>query len=570
LRKSLTTKKKGGGGKKHALFPLSFPSPPILSSPSLHNYNDNGKRNLCGENTTHHKNGNATTQVEQELLDCAPLLVAVLRSPLARFGARPGPRFPFSRHRRKGKPTACFGRGNPQLGGPALQLLDRVLAWGRRAGTTVFPEPIGLGGSFNRSLWLNMAQVISTEARAMHNVDPFGKIWEIPVGSLACFAPNINIFRDPRWGRGQETPGEDPFLTSTYGQIYIRGIQGDPSDKFFNPNYTKIVATLKHFDAYSLDNWEGFNRHSFNAKVSEFDLEHTYFPAFRASAKAAKSVMCSYNAVNSVPMCANGKFQNTYLRDEWGFSGYIVSDCGAIENIFMDHNYTKSMPAAVAVAIKGGCDLDCGPFYDETPTAVKDGLLSVADVDQALVRLFTQRIALGEFDDPARSLPYSKLGWENVNTPESQKLAREAAQQSIVLLKNEPFNDSQRPVLPLDPASLKSVAVIGPNADISWEILGNYHGNFLSTRILCLPCLLTQTFFVLFCFWVFFWAPSSPPPPTQKKKGSREFRLFPPSRRFAEIFPTQKCPTWRAARYRETTRASSKTQSMLRGPPMSC
>jgi beta-glucosidase-like glycosyl hydrolase len=216
---------------------------------------------------------------------------------------------------------------------------------------TSYPQVNTLGATFNKSLWHTMGGYIATEARAFANQGQAG---------LTYFAPNINIYRDPRWGRGQETPGEDPYLTANYAEAFVLGMQVGE-----DPRYFKVIPTCKHYFAYGLENWNGMNRLHFNAIVSTQDLIETYLPAFESCVRNSRagSIMCSYNAVNGVPSCANDLFQNKILRGKWGFTGYIVSDCGAISNIIETHHYTDTPEATVAAGLKGGCDLDCGFIY---------------------------------------------------------------------------------------------------------------------------------------------------------------------------------------------------------------
>jgi beta-glucosidase-like glycosyl hydrolase len=320
---------------------------------------------------------------------------------------------------------------------------------------TMFPQVIGLGATFNQTLYKAIAKVISTEARALANQE---------IAGLTYWSPNININRDPRWGRGQETPGEDPFLTSRYAVNFVQGMQeGDP-------NFTKVVATCKHFAAYSLEYWNGVRRNGFDAKVDQQDLEETYLPAFKACVTEgkAKSVMCSYNAVNGVPACASEFLLQTKLRDQWGFNGYVVSDCDAVRNVYDAHHYVNTTYGACAVSLKAGTDLDCGDFYKHLPEAYNRGMITDNDLNSAVTRLFTERFALGMFD---RSLnPYEKIPLSAINTPESQRLSLQAARESIVLLKNH------HNALPLDRTKIRSIAVIGPNANDTNVMWGNYYG----------------------------------------------------------------------------------------------
>lgn len=350
----------------------------------------------------------------------------------------------------------------PTLGVPAYNWWSECLHGVAYDGiATVFPQAIGMAATWNPRLIHEEASVISTEARAKYNYEigkgEYGKIF----GGLTFWAPNINIFRDPRWGRGQETYGEDPFLTSKMAVAFITGLQGN------NSKYLKVVATPKHFDAYS---GPELLRHKFNATVSMRDLYDTYLPAFKAAIMKghAFSVMGAYNAVNGVP-CNADTFLMTYLlRDKWGFKGYVVSDCGAIGDIFLGHHYAPSMAAASADAVNAGCDLSCGTEFSTLDEAVKEGLISVATIDTAVTRLMLARFKLGMFD-PLSAVPYSKITIADNNTPAHMELARRVADESIVLLKNADNT------LPLK-RNLKSVAVIGLYAQDIDVLLGDYNG----------------------------------------------------------------------------------------------
>ncbi|XP_065885416.1 uncharacterized protein [Dysidea avara] len=327
---------------------------------------------------------------------------------------------------------------------------------GQIPNATSFPQVINLGATFDSPLIYQMGKVISTEARAMYNQGRAG---------LTFFAPNINLYRDPRWGRGQETPGEDPYVISQYVINFAHGMQEENANDFL-----KTVVTCKHYAAYDLENWNGTDRHHFNAIVSDQDLVETYLPGFEACVREgnAGSIMCSYNAVNGVPSCANNFLQNTIVREQWGFEGYIVSDCGAISNILSTHHYTSNNADTVAAGLRGGCDLDCGSFYpSHAQEAIDDKTITEADLDLAVTRLFTYRMRLGMFDPP-NDTSYHILSPDDVNTADSQELALKLAQESIVLLQNN------KSVLPLDPKL--SVAVMGPNSDATTTMQGNYHG----------------------------------------------------------------------------------------------
>ncbi len=350
----------------------------------------------------------------------------------------------------------------PRLGIPAYNWWSECLHGVANNGiATVFPQAIGMAATWNPRLVHEEASVISTEARAKYNNEmskgEYGRIF----GGLTFWAPNINIFRDPRWGRGQETYGEDPFLTSQFAVAFITGLQGN------NPKYLKVVATPKHFDAYS---GPEPLRHQFNATVSKTDLYDTYLPAFEAAITKghAFSIMGAYNAVDGIPCNADSFLMTYLLRDKWGFKGYVVSDCGAIGDIFHGHHYAPSLAAASADAVNAGCDLSCGTEFSSLEDAVKDGLISVATIDTAVTKLMLARFKLGMFDPPSAVL-YSKITMADNNTSAHQALARKVADESIVLLKNA------HGTLPLS-KKLKSVAVVGLYAQDINSLLGNYNG----------------------------------------------------------------------------------------------
>jgi beta-glucosidase len=331
---------------------------------------------------------------------------------------------------------------------------------GRAGVATVFPQAIGLAATWNRALVHEVATVISDEARAKHHEAARRGIRQIYTG-LTFWSPNINIFRDPRWGRGQETYGEDPYLTACMGVAFVRGLQGD------DPRYLKVVATPKHYAAHSGPESE---RHHFNAEVGERDLRETYLPAFEACVRVgqAASVMGAYNRVNGEACCASRTLLEDTLRQEWGFEGYIVSDCGAILDIYAHHRIVDTPAEAAAVAVKAGCDLNCGKVYLALLDAVRQGLITELVVDQAVERLLAARFRLGMFDPPEQ-VRYAQIPYEVVDSPQYRELALRAARESIVLLKNA---DN---LLPLA-KDLASIAVIGPNANDLQVLLGNYSG----------------------------------------------------------------------------------------------
>lgn len=348
----------------------------------------------------------------------------------------------------------------PRLGIPAYTWWNEALHGVARAGyATVFPQSITIANSWDEMLMLNVATAISDEARAKyHEFQRRGKtgIYQ----GLTFWSPNINIFRDPRWGRGHETYGEDPYLTGRLGYQFVRGMQGD------DPKYLKTVATAKHFAVHS---GPEPLRHSFNAKVSEVDLRETYLPAFRTLVVDAGvySVMGAYNMFRDYPCCANPILYGI-LRNEWGFKGYVVSDCWAITDFYTFTKFAKDPAEAAAQAVKAGTDLECGQDYKNLVEAVKRGLLTEADIDLAVKRIFTARFKLGMFD-PDGIVPYASIPYFVSCSDYNNSLSRKAAQESIVLLKN------QGNILPLK-KNIKTIAVIGPNADNFESLIGNYNG----------------------------------------------------------------------------------------------
>ncbi|XP_031264527.1 beta-D-xylosidase 1-like [Pistacia vera] len=324
---------------------------------------------------------------------------------------------------------------------------------------TSFPQVITTAASFNQSMWEEIGRVVSDEARAMYNGGMAG---------LTYWSPNVNIFRDPRWGRGQETPGEDPVLAGKYAASYVRGLQGNAAG-----NRLKVAACCKHYTAYDLDNWNGVDRYHFNARVSKQDLEDTYDVPFKSCVVEGKvaSVMCSYNQVNGKPTCADPDILKNTIRGQWKLNGYIVSDCDSVGVLYDTQHYTDTPEEAAAFTIKAGLDLDCGPFLAlHTEGAVKRGLLKEEDVNLALANTITVQMRLGMFDGEPSAQPFGKLGPRDVCTPAHQFLALQAARQGIVLLKNS------RPTLPLSTRRHRTVAVIGPNSDATITMIGNYAG----------------------------------------------------------------------------------------------
>jgi beta-glucosidase len=355
-----------------------------------------------------------------------------------------------------------------RLGVPEYNWWNECLHGVARAGVaTVFPQAIGLAATFNSDLVHRVAVMISDEARAKHHEAVRRGERDIYKG-LTFWSPNINIFRDPRWGRGQETYGECPHLTARLGVAFCTGLQGDSS------KYLKAVATPKHFAVHSGPEPE---RHCFNAVVSPRDMRETYLAAFRACVveAQAQSIMGAYNRTNGEPCCASETLLQKTLREEWGFEGYVVSDCGAINDIFMHHKVAETPVEAAALAVKNGCDLNCGGVYSEAlKKAVEDGLLGEAELDLAVKRLFRARFMLGLFDPP-EAVPYAHIPHSRNDCDLHRYFAVEAARQSVVLLKND-GGEEERGLLPLS-KDLGSIAVIGPNASDVRVLLGNYHGD---------------------------------------------------------------------------------------------
>ncbi|HMK31176.1 MAG TPA: glycoside hydrolase family 3 C-terminal domain-containing protein [Terriglobales bacterium] len=357
-----------------------------------------------------------------------------------------------------------------RLGVPQYDWWNEGLHGVARAGyATVFPQAIALAATFDEPLVHKVADVISDEFRAKYHekLHPDGSSdW---YRGLTVWSPNINIFRDPRWGRGQETYGEDPYLTSRLGIAFVAGLQGN------DPSYLKTAATSKHFAVHS---GPELTRHSVDVKASRHDMEDTYLPAFRATVLEGKvaSVMCAYNSLNGQPACANRELLETHLRSDWHFQGYVVSDCGAIADIALHHHFTATIEQAAADAFKAGTDLVCGvPPQDRVhfekdglEKAVQQGLLPEAVLDQALRRLFVARFRLGMFADPA-TVPYARIPASDNDTEAHRELARIAARESIVLLKNTNH------FLPLK-KEYSTIALVGPNADSLDALVGNYNG----------------------------------------------------------------------------------------------
>lgn len=347
-----------------------------------------------------------------------------------------------------------------RLGIPAYNWWNEALhGVGRSGVATVFPQAIGLGAAFDDELAYRVANAISDEARAMYNAS-LNKGYHLKYAGLTFWTPNINIFRDPRWGRGQETYGEDPFLTATLGTAFVKGLQGD------HPDYLKTAACAKHFAVHS---GPERLRHEFNAVASIKDMRETYLPAFKALVDAdVEAVMCAYNATNGEPCCANNFLLDEVLRGEWGFKGHVVSDCGAIVDFYKGHKVVPGPAEAAALALKSGVNLNCGSvYYPHLIEAVKQGLVSEAEVDEKLAVLLKTRFRLGMFD-PQEANPYNAISADVIDSPEHRQLAKEAATKSIVLLKNNG-------ALPLR-NDLPKYFVTGPNAASIDALIGNYYG----------------------------------------------------------------------------------------------
>lgn len=351
-----------------------------------------------------------------------------------------------------------------RLGIPEYNWWNECLHGVARAGfATVFPQAIGLAATFDTDLIFRVATAISDEARAKHHA-------ALAAGNrgqykgLTFWTPNINIFRDPRWGRGQETYGEDPFLTGQIGVAFVRGLQGD------HPKYLKVAACAKHFAVHSGPEKD---RHHFNAEVSMKELYETYLPAFKALVEAGvEAVMGAYNRTNEEPCCGSKLLLVDILRNAWNFEGHVVSDCWAIRDFHEHHKVTSSPEESVTLAVNHGCDLNCGCTYEYLVKAVKEGLLDESKVDESLTRLFKTRFKLGMFDPP-EAVPYSTISQDVINCDKHRQLAREAATKSIVLLKNT------NNLLPIK-NTYKKIFIVGPNAANLHVLLGNYYG--LSNR----------------------------------------------------------------------------------------
>lgn len=348
----------------------------------------------------------------------------------------------------------------PRLGIPAYDWWNEALhGVGRSGNATVFPQAIGLAATFDIDLAYRTASAVSDEARAIHNA-AIAKDNRARYSGLTFWTPNINIFRDPRWGRGQETYGEDPYLTSQMGLNFMQGLQGN------NPKFLKVAACAKHFAVHS---GPERLRHEFDATVSKKDMFETYLPAFETLVKGGiESVMCAYNRTNSEPCCGNTFLLVDVLRGKWNFQGHVVSDCWAIRDFYEGHKVSANPVQAVALSLKKGVNLNCGSeYYPYLVDAVKQGLVTEEEVNQSLTKLLHTRFKLGMFDKPEND-PYSQIPTSVINCDKHRKIALESAQKSIVLLKNNG-------ILPLSKDS-KSLFLTGPNATSTDALIGNYYG----------------------------------------------------------------------------------------------
>ena len=358
--------------------------------------------------------------------------------------------------------TLNWAPGIERLGIKKYNWWNEALHGVARAGVaTVFPQAIGLAATFDEDFIEEVADAISTEGRAKFNMQQASEDGDIYKG-LTFWSPNVNIFRDPRWGRGHETFGEDPYLTSRLGVRFVQGLQGH------DENYLKAAACAKHFAVHSGP--EGI-RHSFDAVATKQDMRETYLPAFKACVQEAKveAVMGAYNRTNGQPCCGHKELLQDILREEWGFEGHVVSDCWAIKDFHEGHLVTKTPVESVSMAMNNGCDLNCGNLFHYLKQAVEEGRVSEARLDEALVNLFTTRMKLGVFDK-LEDNKFNEIPYSVVDSKPMQELNRKAAEKCIVLLKNE--ND----FLPLNKSKLKTIGVIGPNANSRAALVGNYEG----------------------------------------------------------------------------------------------
>ncbi len=349
-----------------------------------------------------------------------------------------------------------------RLGIKAYNWWNEALHGVARAGTaTVFPQAIGMAATFDENLMEKVGNAVSTEARAKFNMQQAGNDTDIYKG-LTFWAPNVNIFRDPRWGRGQETLGEDPYLSGRMGLRYVKGLQGH------DENYLKAAACVKHMAVHSGPEEV---RHEFDVHVSEQDLRETYLPAFEVCVKEAKveAVMGAYNRLDGVPCCGNRRLLIDILREEWGFEGHVVSDCGALEDFHLRHCVTATPTDSAAMAMNNGCDLNCGKIFGFLVQAVRAGLVDEACIDKAVINLFMARMKLGVFDQKGDN-PFDAIPFSVVDSKEMQALNEDVARRSVVLLKNK------NQTLPLNLSNIKTIGVIGPNANNRHALVGNYEG----------------------------------------------------------------------------------------------
>ncbi|KAL3735174.1 hypothetical protein ACJRO7_024334 [Eucalyptus globulus] len=365
----------------------------------------------------------------------------------------------------------------PRLGIPAYEWWSESLHGVSESGpgirfngtvrsATSFPQVILTAATFDANLWYRIGQAIGTEARAVYNSGQ--------AKGMTFWAPNINIFRDPRWGRGQETPGEDPLVTGKYAVSYVRGVQGDAFQGGGNPRGSlQASACCKHFTAYDLDNWKGVNRFVFDARVTAQDMADTFQPPFQKCIQDGKAsgIMCAYNRVNGVPNCADYNLLSNIARGQWSFDGYITSDCDGVAIIYENQGYAKAPEDAVTDVLKAGMDVNCGDYLKRhTKSTVEQKKVSVSEINRALHNLFSVRMRLGLFDGDPKKQPFGNIGPDQVCSQKHQDLALEAARSGIVLLKNIEKR------LPLQRTESMSLAVIGPNANNAWKLLGNYAG----------------------------------------------------------------------------------------------
>ncbi len=340
---------------------------------------------------------------------------------------------------------------------PAYNWWNEALHGVARSGqATVFPQAIAMAATFDEGIIEKVGEIVSTEARAKYNAVSEEGDRDIYKG-LTMWSPNVNIFRDPRWGRGHETLGEDPFLTSKLGAAYVKGLQGDGE-------YLRTAACAKHFAVHS---GPEAIRHEFDAKATKKDMRETYLPAFEECVKEAhvEAVMGAYNRTNGEPCCAHTELMENILRGEWGFEGHFVSDCWALRDFHEHHMVTKTIEESAALALKKGCDVNCGNTYIHLMKAYNDGLVTEEEITRACVRLYTTRFMLGLFN----ASDYDSIPYEKVECREHREYAVEVAEKSMVLLKNDDY-------LPLNKGGVNTIGVIGPDANSRVALIGNYHG----------------------------------------------------------------------------------------------